>query len=443
MAKKPRPAVPKPARAPRELSALLDFHLKQLKIDAKELAKNGGLTQNKVQSYLYRQDRYITRAESARLAFALATMYESRWQTFKKEWKDYEKKHDGGDPVDPAHPLPPRYQGVEDLEHILGELLDAAGFRAATPGRDLIWHRLAGQKDRTLRIGWFEFPPFCMAKDGAGQARDGEKEASPTGIAAHATEMLCDFLGVEPEWKKVSLGEATIALWTGMIDVLACEYVKIDPHVFDLWTSAPIPALRVRPAILASRAALEVLPSAGGGKGDGAKWKVILQHTDTRVGKSLSRLAVPRHFGAAHPGYEVTTEPRQGGLRDICNGLQEVDRANRVVHAFATDSVTAAQAMSRQDLGLWRPVHAAELPRFEVCFALHPQEGDRLGSAINGAIRKMREMGFYSRLIESNGDWKETLQRADALPTEKVTKEMEFLSAMILKYRKEFDDPNG
>lgn len=488
---------PRPPRAarmedkvPHDFVMLMHNHLRALGKGSQWLAGEMGVSGSIVSQWLTARDRYVSRGQVSRLAFVLAREYQAQRG---------ERSDDAPGPTESEMRREdrdiPRYKGVRDLEAILNELLRSLGYRSMIGERNLVWHRLAGESDRVLRVGWSEYYPLTYA-------HAGDLSRAPLGIASMVTEKVAALMGVRVEWHHYDVTEITPALLRNRIDMICCQYIRIDPRFFDVWVSDPLPFLRVKPALLVHGEHVHrIRRDAGAGYGALDYSKMIVLHTDTSIGRCLANFLTPPagQAGLADVLREIIPKP---GTRDddqtalrmplakACEDVltNPVDRRLNRVRCLATDSLTAwTAALESQGQSLpgrsarWALGPAAvvdipgvRLPLFSVGFGLHPEDADMFGRMLNRGIENLRQLYFFGnpgkfgpeRAGELNAaatrpridprtrtdleeyfgpayvDYVSMLLLADALPTERFSQIREMTGALDLFARDLWGDPN-
>lgn len=476
-------------KVPHDFVELIHQHLTRLARNQEWLVERMDVSPTVVWQWLNKRDRHVSRGQVSRLAYILATEYQAQTDDRSKQPRgqpqtESQTSHD-------EYELP-RYDGIRDLEAILAQLLHSLGYRSIIGERDLVWRRLTGEPDRTIRVGWTEYYPLAYA-------HAGDLTQPPLGIARVVTEKVTALLGVRVEWHHFDVTEITPALLRNRIDMICCEYIRIDPRFFDVWVSDPLPALRVKPALLVhADHAQKLLRERRDGYGALDYDRMLILHSDTSIGRCLANFLTPPPGQAGLADVRRRLMPDAGAVRpdgtalrmSLANACADVlsnpvDAETGRVRCLATDSLTAhSMALERRGptgrtvagraavLEIPPPV---KMPLFSVGFGLHPEDADMFGRMLNRAIENLRvlyDFGNPASLSRTDfasladavlekrsltaderdrfrayfgpiySDFMELLVVADAMPTQRFSRLRELIDALNLISSDLWGNPN-
>lgn len=392
----------------------LSMHLERTRLTQADLAARARIPESQISAW-FKGDRRIGQEPLGRVAFALAERYAeiNSDSTVTASSPDPEKTRRGRPPNRPGDghvaaldEIHPYYRGPEDLVALLADLVSLAGDQFGDDRQDLVWRRMSGrQSPHVLRVGWYEKYPLAYTHRGEFQ-----------GIAKQVTERVASLLAARIEWVRLELPALTDKLRTGAIDLVCCEYVGVESIGFHVWLSDPMPILRICPVGLVSTTLLpavvrveDLVPGA-----HSVDWpefdRMRFCHTNTLIGKALHSSLLPRAaMESQWASDERAPEALSTTLLECCKNIVDTPRdSSGRIRCFATDTLTFFEA--RRSLGdsvsILPPMPNEPLPRFGLCFALHPSEGDRFGQMLNRAIATLdTDMNYFEFVLQSNSEW--------------------------------------
>jgi len=207
-----------------EFSKLVRDVLSMIGWSYEKFAEHAGINKSQVRAWLSRKDRSISKDDVCLVAWALAKGI---------DFPDSAPEVDHG-----------KSTGRARLDVLLNSLLNSAGYKSFT-GRleDHIWNRLTATESHVenqtdnasnaLTVGYVECPPLSKIPE------DGNPE-KPRGLAIGVTELVCRYIGVEVQWKKIHWEDIPVMLRTGAIDLVAPMTLHVPRRLLEYRLSEPL-----------------------------------------------------------------------------------------------------------------------------------------------------------------------------------------------------------
>ena len=337
-------------RASLSLAEILTLHLSALGWSQAQLAERADVSKPQLSGWLGNQTRSVSRAHINRVACAIAMGYGR------------------GSLV-----------GVDTLDGILNELLEAAGY-AALPGtsEDLVWTRLAGSDQPELRVGWVDYFPFAYRRD----------SSELTGLAVEITARLGQLTGCEVEPKRLEWNEVASAIRSRSIDLLCPILMLVPTRLLHVRFSSPIPGVLLPINALVHRNyKAELL------QGDPPRLISERMSVNTVVGEAgqtVSGIFAPR----------AQSERPHESFERACTSIMEepVTSSGRVRCLVADETICAYWRDKNPDqLEVLFTDPSARKLRLPVAFGMHPNER-QLSELVNASLDIMIQTGFIDEL---------------------------------------------
>jgi ABC-type amino acid transport substrate-binding protein len=125
------------------------------------------------------------------------------------------------------------HRATDDIDSLLNELLDAAGFAGSVKGRskDYCWNRITSTK--SWKLGFTDVPEWAIRND-----EDGNQSIKPTGKAIEYAENIGRLLGLTTEWEYLKFDTMPEAIRQRRVDGIAPLMVALPGRLFDFSFSA-------------------------------------------------------------------------------------------------------------------------------------------------------------------------------------------------------------
>ncbi|GAA6616561.1 substrate-binding periplasmic protein [Scytonema sp. NUACC26] len=258
----------------------------------------------------------------------------------------------------PHDPFP----ASDEIDGIVNELLEAAGYRAAVKGKgaDCSWHEIA--KNRSWTLGYTEVPTLSQIPDKPG--------SSPTGLAIQYAEQIGRLLGVNTIWEYLTWQEMPLAIRERRVHGIAPFFLALPERFFDYrFSEACTEESYSLSAVIVSQqgnnfAVLEDLPNK----------RVELVHVRGEIGS----------WAAAVLSDSYQHQEFEDRKKAISHLLATAGRANDVIPIFLSDSLTC-QCISKENNLQVIKIERLKNVKTAPAFAFHPDE-EKLTTAINSAI---------------------------------------------------------
>ncbi|WP_315790973.1 transporter substrate-binding domain-containing protein [Fischerella sp. JS2] len=257
----------------------------------------------------------------------------------------------------PHDPFP----ASDEIDGILNELLEAAGYRAFVRGKgaDSSWYEIAKKEAWTL--GYTSVPKWSEPPN-----KDGAK---PTGLVIEYAERIGRLLGIHTNWKYLDYDQMPLAIQERQVDGIAPFILVLPGRFFSFRFSERCSedsfrlAALISPDHAGSATCLEDLPSKSIQllylEGELAEWGVAV--LDSYEKKSFE-------------------DDKQAISYLLATAKQDKD----IIPVFLVDSVTGHFLASENKLKIMN-VETIDLETYSA-FAFHPDE-EKLITAVNSAIK--------------------------------------------------------
>ncbi len=263
------------------------------------------------------------------------------------------------------------FPGSDQIDGILNELLQAAGYSASVTGKgkDSNWDKIA--KNKAWTLGYTK-TPISDIPDKAG--------AKPRGIAIEYAEKIGRMLGLHTEWKYLSWDKMSSAIREREIDAIAPLMIVLPGRFFDYRFSEPcsMERLSLSAIISASKSVnyFEELPIN----------EVELIYVKGEIGEW---------------GVDVLDKIDQAiACQDNQEAITKLISSSQKIGVFLSDNITCQQIAAQKQLHQIKFQQIKNIKTY-LAFAFHPDE-PQLITAVNSAIKLIEQFAFDSHNQSSN-----------------------------------------
>ncbi len=263
------------------------------------------------------------------------------------------------------------FPGSDEIDGILNELLEAAGYRAAVKGKgvDYSWHEIA--KNQTWTLGYTDVPTWSQIPDNPG--------STPTGLAIEYAEQIGRLLGITTTWEYLTWQEMPLAIRERRVHGIAPFFLALPERFFDYRFSKPcseepysLSAVIVPEQVNNKSVSLEDLPNR----------RVQLVHVRGEIGSWAVNI-----LGDSYQNQEF--EDRRKAISYL---LTTAKRENDVIPVFLSENFTCQYLSNENQLQVIK-IDRLENIKTAPAFAFHPDE-EKLTTAANSAINIVPKIQF-------------------------------------------------
>ena len=257
----------------------------------------------------------------------------------------------------PHDPLP----GSDQIDEILNELLQAAGYSASVKGRgaDSGWHTIA--KKQAWTLGYTHIPRWSQLPE-----RSGSK---PTGLAIEYAERIGRLLGIATDWEYLTYDDMALAIRQRKVDGIAPFMLVLPGRFFDFRFSERCSQDSFRLSALIS-------PDRAGSAacfGDLPPKSVQLLYLEGELAE----------WGVDVLGDSYQKKSFEDDKQAISHLRGTTEREKDVIPVFIVDSITGYFLANENELKVME-IKSIDLETYSA-FAFHPDE-EKLITAVNSAI---------------------------------------------------------
>jgi hypothetical protein len=262
-----------------------------------------------------------------------------------------------------------RFPASDEIDGIVNELLEAAGYRAAVKGKgaDYIWHEIA--KNQSWTLGYTDIPTtWSQIPDKPG--------SRPTGLAIEYAEQIGRLLGITTIWEYLTWQEMPLAIRERRVHGIAPFFLALPERFFDYRFSEPCSeepfslSAVIVPEQFNNCVYLEDLPNS----------RVELVHVKGEIGS----------WAAAILSNSYQNKEFEDRKKAISYLLASANRESEVIPIFVSENVTC-QYISKENKLQVIKIKRLENIKLAPAFAFHPDE-EKLTVAVNSAIKILPKM---------------------------------------------------
>jgi transcriptional regulator with XRE-family HTH domain len=254
------------------------------------------------------------------------------------------------------------FNGSDRMDHILNNLLSAAGYSASVRGTgiDSCWEEIA--KNRAWRLGYVDVPNWAVTPDRYG--------AKPVGKAIEYAEQVGRLLGLHTEWTRCrGWGDMNLAVMERRIHAIAPFILSLPERLFDYRFSVPCSETAFQIVAVISQMQLKEV----GFLEDLPIKRTELLYVQEEIGNWAAEM-----FGDTYQKHSFQT---------LEEAVSYIASSEEAIYVFLSDSMTCRQLSERKDLR-FLAVRTLESVRLFPSFAVHADE-QRLVTTVDSVINML------------------------------------------------------
>nr|WP_243147066.1 transporter substrate-binding domain-containing protein [Scytonema sp. UIC 10036] len=260
----------------------------------------------------------------------------------------------------PYDPFP----ASDEIDGIVNELLEAAGYRAAVKGKgvDYSWHEIA--KNQSWILGYTDVPTWSIS---------GKSDSPPTGLAIKYAEQIGRLLGVNTIWEYLTWQAIPLAIRERRVHGIAPFFLAWPERFFDYRFSEQCSedsygfSAVIAPEQSKKSISLEDLPNR----------RVELVYVRGEIGDWAATML--------RDSYQKKKEfeDRKRAINYLLTTAKTEEK--KVIPVFLSEDVTCEHISKENELQVIN-IERLENIKIDPAFAFHPDE-EKLAVAVNSAIK--------------------------------------------------------